>query len=272
MPELPEVETTRRGLEPYLQDRLIVDSTVYEPRLRYPIPADLPDAIKGRRIVALRRRSKYLIFEFDDQSWLLAHLGMSGKMKLVDAALARDRHDHVELVIDRDQPAHLRLNDPRRFGCLISGVGDPYAHRLLARLGPEPLGESFDGNHLYRLARGRRIAVKAFLMDAGVVVGVGNIYANEALFRARIRPDRAAGRISRHRYKRLAEAVREVLQAALAAGGTTLRDYADSSGRMGYFRQQLAVYGGGACTSCGGALRHVRLAQRSTWFCPRCQR
>lgn len=273
MPELPEVETTRRGLEPRLVGKRILHTAVHEPRLRYPIPPDLPQTLNGRSVIALRRRSKYLIFELDDQSWLLVHLGMSGKLRLVEDNVERERHDHVEIVLGANGRAgRLRLNDPRRFGCLLPGVGDPLEHRLLARLGPEPLEAEFDGGYLYQAARGKRIAVKAFLMDAGVVVGVGNIYANEALYRAGIRPDRAAGRVSRQRYERLAAAVREVLEEALQAGGTTLRDYADSSGRRGYFEQQLAVYGGGHCPSCGGELRHKRLAQRSSWFCPRCQR
>ncbi|MBK1650689.1 bifunctional DNA-formamidopyrimidine glycosylase/DNA-(apurinic or apyrimidinic site) lyase [Halorhodospira halochloris] len=272
MPELPEVETTRRALEPYLQGKRIVGCEVYQPRLRYPIPANLPSLLRGRSVIALRRRSKYLILDLDNGSWLLVHLGMSGKIRLVDSLVERDRHDHVELVVDREQPTRLRLNDPRRFGCVISGTGDPLEHKLLARLGPEPFESGFDGAYLYRRARGRRIAIKAFLMDASVVVGVGNIYANEALYRAGIRPDRAAGKVAEKRYAKLAAAVREVLEDALAAGGTTLRDYTDSNGKLGYFVQQLAVYGGGSCPSCGGELRHVRLAQRSTWFCACCQR
>ncbi len=269
MPELPEVETTRRGLAPLLTGRRLRGATVREPRLRYPVPAGLGEQVAGQAITALERRGKYLILRLE-ADWLLFHLGMSGSLRLAGAAEPAGRHDHVDLELDGG--GRLRLTDPRRFGSLLLGAGDPAAHPRLRGLGPEPLGPAFDGDHLYRRARGRRLAVKAFLMDARTVVGVGNIYANEALFRAGIRPDRAAGRISRQRYRRLAAALRAVLEAAVAAGGTTLRDFTDGTGRPGYFALALTVYGGGACPGCGGALRRLRIAQRSTWLCPRCQR
>ncbi|MCG5540620.1 MULTISPECIES: bifunctional DNA-formamidopyrimidine glycosylase/DNA-(apurinic or apyrimidinic site) lyase [unclassified Halorhodospira] len=270
MPELPEVETTRRGLQEHLVGRVLRRVVVRQPQLRYPVPEGLEVAVAGCRVVALERRAKYLLIRLEGGPWLLLHLGMSGSLRLVAATDAPGRHDHVDLVLDDGRA--LRLTDPRRFGCLLLGEGDPEAHRLLSRLGPEPLGPAFDGAYLHRAARGRRVAVKAFLMDATVVVGVGNIYANEALFRAGIRPDRAAGRIARVRYERLAGAVREVLEAALAAGGTTLRDFTDGAGRPGYFAVDLSVYGGSSCPSCASALRQLRVAQRGTWFCPRCQR
>ncbi len=269
MPELPEVETTRRGLAPWMEGRVLVGAEVREPRLRYPVPVDLDRRVAGSRIQALRRRGKYLIVALSS-GWLLVHLGMSGSLRLVPADRAPGDHDHIDLLLDSGQAA--RLTDPRRFGSVLWGEGDPLAHRLLARLGPEPLGEAFSGDLLYRRSRGRRAAVKAFLMDAGVVVGVGNIYANEALYRAGIRPDRPAGRVGLGRYRRLADAVREVLQEALEAGGTTLRDFTGGDGRPGYFAVTLAVYGGGACPGCQRTLRAVRLAQRSTWYCPGCQR
>nr|WP_274519952.1 MULTISPECIES: bifunctional DNA-formamidopyrimidine glycosylase/DNA-(apurinic or apyrimidinic site) lyase [unclassified Halorhodospira] len=267
---MPEVETTRRGLQEHLVGRVLRRVVVRQPQLRYPVPEGLEVAVAGCRVVALERRAKYLLIRLEGGPWLLLHLGMSGSLRLVAATDAPGRHDHVDLVLDDGRA--LRLTDPRRFGCLLLGEGDPEAHRLLSRLGPEPLGPAFDGAYLHRAARGRRVAVKAFLMDATVVVGVGNIYANEALFRAGIRPDRAAGRIARVRYERLAGAVREVLEAALAAGGTTLRDFTDGAGRPGYFAVDLSVYGGSSCPSCASALRQLRVAQRGTWFCPRCQR
>ncbi|MFP4129533.1 MAG: bifunctional DNA-formamidopyrimidine glycosylase/DNA-(apurinic or apyrimidinic site) lyase [Halorhodospira sp.] len=270
MPELPEVEITRRGLEPHVVGRRLTGAVVRQRQLRYPVPEGLAEAVAGERVTALARRAKYLLVHLDSGAWLLLHLGMSGSLRVVDAGAPAQRHDHVDLVLDDGHA--VRLTDPRRFGCLLRGTGEPHSHRLLRRLGPEPLGPGFGGDHLYRAARRRRIAVKAFLMDASVVVGVGNIYANEALYRAGIRPDRAAGRVSRARYRRLAAAVREVLEAALADGGTTLRDFTDSGGEPGRFAVALSVYGGSACPGCGAALRQVRVAQRGTWFCPRCQR
>ncbi len=270
MPELPEVETTRRGLQEHLVGRVLRRVVVRQPQLRYPVPEGLEVAVAGCRVVALERRAKYLLIRLEGGPWLLLHLGMSGSLRRVVAGEPAGRHDHVDLCLDDGHA--LRLTDPRRFGCLLLGEGDPQAHRLLRHLGPEPLGAGFDGGYLHRVARGRRVAVKAFLMDAAVVVGVGNIYANEALFRAGIRPDRAAGRIARARYERLAGAVREVLEAALAVGGTTLRDFTDGAGQPGYFAVDLSVYGGSSCPSCAGALRQLRVAQRGTWFCPRCQR
>ncbi|ABM63074.1 bifunctional DNA-formamidopyrimidine glycosylase/DNA-(apurinic or apyrimidinic site) lyase [Halorhodospira halophila] len=270
MPELPEVETTRRGLQVHLVGRTLQRVVVRQRQLRYPVPARVEAAVVGEEVVALERRAKYLLIRLGGGAWLLLHLGMSGSLRLVAETDAPGRHDHVDLVLNDGRA--VRLTDPRRFGCLLLGDGDPQDHRLLRRLGPEPLGSAFDGAVLHRAARGRRVAVKALLMDATVVVGVGNIYANEALFRAGIRPDRAAGRIARARYDRLAGAVRAVLEAALAAGGTTLRDFTDGSGEPGYFAVNLSVYGASVCPVCGGALRQIRLAQRGTWFCPRCQR
>ncbi|MFP4147614.1 MAG: bifunctional DNA-formamidopyrimidine glycosylase/DNA-(apurinic or apyrimidinic site) lyase [Halorhodospira sp.] len=270
MPELPEVETTRRGLAPWVAGRQLNQVIVRQRRLRYPVPAGLEAAVAGELIVALERRGKYLLLRLASGAWLLLHLGMSGSLRRVGRAEPAGRHEHVDLVLDDGYA--VRLKDPRRFGCLLLGAGDPQTHRLLRRLGTEPLGPAFDGDYLYRRADGRRAAVKAFLMDASVVVGVGNIYANEALFRAGIRPDRAAGRISRARYRCLATAVREVLEEALAAGGTTLRDFTDGAGRPGYFAVALSVYGGSQCPACKGTLRQLRVAQRGTWFCPRCQR
>ncbi|MBZ9567416.1 bifunctional DNA-formamidopyrimidine glycosylase/DNA-(apurinic or apyrimidinic site) lyase [Modicisalibacter tunisiensis] len=270
MPELPEVETTRRGIAPYLQGREIREVIVRERRLRTPVPADLEDALVGRQVGEPGRRAKYLTIPVGTRT-LLWHLGMSGSLRIARLGDAPKKHDHVDLVVD--DGAILRYHDPRRFGFVDWLRGDVGDDPRLARLGPEPLSPDFDGERLYRLSRGRRLAVKPFLMDNAVVVGVGNIYAAEALFLAGIDPRRPAGRIARERYARLSEAVREVLAAAITQGGTTLRDFVSGVGEPGYFAQRLNVYGraGEPCRRCGGELRGVTLGQRASVFCPRCQ-
>jgi formamidopyrimidine-DNA glycosylase len=270
MPELPEVETTRRGLDGLLRGRRFTRARVRDARLRWPVPADLDARIAGRRVSAVRRRAKYLLIELD-RGWLLLHLGMSGSLRVIDAATPPEVHDHVDLVLDNGQA--LRLRDPRRFGSLHWIDAHPERHPLLARLGVEPLSETFDADHLRARLAGRRIAIKQALMDSHVVVGVGNIYASEALFRAGIRPTLAAGKVSRPRLERLVAAIRATLEAALAAGGTTLRDFRDSAGQPGYFQLETRVYGraGEPCRVCGTAIRQTRQGQRSTFFCPRCQ-
>lgn len=271
MPELPEVETTRRGIAPHVQGQRIIRVVVREPRLRWPVPDTLAQRMGGRVIEQVERRAKYLLLHVAPGTAIL-HLGMSGSLRIVDAASTPDKHDHVDLVLASGKC--LRLRDPRRFGALLWTEDDAYLHPLLRSLGPEPLGENFCGAHLHDLSRGRRLAVKPFLMDGKVVVGVGNIYASEALFRAGIHPTRQAGRVSARRYDRLAEAIREVLDASLRAGGTTLRDFLHSDGTPGYFEQKLAVYGraGQPCASCGVSIRQRVLGQRATYYCPRCQR
>jgi formamidopyrimidine-DNA glycosylase len=271
MPELPEVETTRRGIEPHLCGRLVAHVRVREPRLRWRVPPALSRELPGQRIDAVRRRAKYLLLDTGAGSALL-HLGMSGSLRVVREAAPAGPHDHVDIVLDSGRS--LRLTDPRRFGSLLWTRGDPLEHPLLAGLGPEPLEAGFDGAGLHARARGRRVAIKPFLMDSRTVVGVGNIYASEALFRAGIHPARSAGRISRARMERLAAAVRDVLEDALRAGGTTLRDYSDVEGAPGYFAQDLRVYGreGLPCVRCGAPLRAIVLGQRSTYYCARCQR
>ncbi len=271
MPELPEVETTRRGIAPHITGRRIVAVEVREPRLRWPIPSDIGKLAGGQKVSEVARRGKYLLLSLE-RGTIILHLGMSGSLRVLHEAPEPGRHDHVDLVFE--EGLRLRLTDPRRFGALLWSEGAPERHKLLAGLGPEPLDEAFDGDYLFRRSRGRRVPVKAFLMDAKAVVGVGNIYANEALFMAGIRPDRPAGGISRTRYRRLAEYVRSVLEQAISQGGTTLRDFTDSEGRPGYFAQSLAVYGRGGmpCPACDTRLREIRIGQRSTVFCPRCQR
>ena len=271
MPELPEVETTRRGLSPHLLGRTIDRVVIRERRLRWPIPEDLEQLLEQQVIRDLRRRGKYLLMD-TGQGSALWHLGMSGSLRLLPAHQPPDKHDHVDILLD--SALCLRYHDPRRFGSLLWAGESPEDHPLLRHLGPEPLDDGFSGDSLHRAARGRAVAVKHLIMDSRVVVGVGNIYANEALFLAGIRPGRPAGKISRPRYRKLAEAIREVLREAIAAGGTTLRDFVDGNGQPGYFSQSLRVYGraGLACGRCAGTVHLQQLGQRATYFCPRCQR
>ena len=270
MPELPEVETTRRGVSPHVLDREIVRVIVRESRLRWPVPEELAERLRGRRFNAVVRRAKYLLFQCEG-GVLLVHLGMSGSLRLTPADEPPGKHAHVDIVFDSGKA--LRFTDPRKFGSMLwqpSGAGE---HPLLRGLGPEPLGDDFNGALLYRKSRGRKTAVKNLIMDSRIVVGVGNIYACEALFLAGIHPSRACGRISEQRYEKLAEKIRAVLGNAICAGGTTLRDFSGGDGRPGYFRQELNVYGRGgeSCVRCSASLREIRLGQRSTVFCPACQ-
>jgi len=271
MPELPEVETTRRGIEPWLVGRRIERVIVRDARLRWPVPKALATRARGATVRAVSRRAKYLLIA-TDAGTLILHLGMSGSLRVLDATAPPLAHDHVDLVFDSGQC--LRFNDPRRFGCLLFTVGNPLKHRLLSRLAVEPLSAGFDGAGLWDRARGRRVAIKHFIMDSRVVVGVGNIYASEALFRAGIRPGLAAGRVSRERMARLVAAIREVLTDALGVGGTTLRDYLDPSGMPGYFSRKLFVYerAGQPCRKCRTVIRQYVQGQRSTYWCPYCQR
>jgi formamidopyrimidine-DNA glycosylase len=271
MPELPEIETTRRGIAPYLVGYRVQGVVVREARLRWPVGEDLPRQLVGQVVSAVGRRGKYLLIKMETGT-LLVHLGMSGSLRICSVESLPRKHDHVDLVFD--QGKCLRLHDPRRFGCLLWTEDPPEHHPLLAGLGPEPLGAGFDGAYLYRLATGRRSPVKSFLMDNRVVVGVGNIYANEALFRAGIHPRRASGRIGLVRYRRLAACITEVLLDAIRQGGTTLRDFVNESGTPGYFQQTLRVYGraGEPCTKCGAPIRLSRIGQRSTYYCGGCQR
>ena len=270
MPELPEVETTRRGIEPALIGRRILDLRIRDRRLRWPIESHLEDQVRGTTALGVDRRAKYLLLRLTGGT-AIVHLGMSGSLRVLPAATPLLTHDHWELVIDSGQL--LRFHDPRRFGSLHWTDGDPALHPLLRDLGPEPLSADFDGEHLFRASRRRRVAIKLLIMNSHVVVGVGNIYASEALFRAGIRPTRAAQRLTRREATALATAIREVLTAAIAIGGTTLRDYVNADGVPGYFRQQLFVYerAGEPCRSCGAPIRQVTQGQRSTYYCARCQ-
>jgi formamidopyrimidine-DNA glycosylase len=271
MPELPEVETTRRGLLPHLLGRRIVSAVVRNAALRWPVPRDLSRRLRGREVLDIRRRGKYLLFDFD-QGHLLAHLGMSGRLSIVAGDQPPKLHDHVDLLIEGGKT--LRFTDPRRFGAILWIPGVAEDHALLRGLGVEPLESGFTGAALHRLARGRRVAVKQFLMNGRIVTGVGNIYASEALFQARVHPLRSTGQVSVARWERIAQAVRATLERAIAAGGTTLRDFASAEGRPGYFQHEFAVYGrdGQPCLKCGTRIRALRQGQRSTFYCPRCQR
>jgi formamidopyrimidine-DNA glycosylase len=271
MPELPEVETTRRGLAPVVTGRTIVAVRVSERRLRWPLPAGFEAALTGRRVLRIDRRAKYLLLT-TDAGTLLVHLGMSGSLRVLAADSARKAHDHVDFVLDSGRA--VRFNDPRRFGSMHFIRGAPARHRLLRALAPEPLGAGFDADYLWARTRGRRAAIKTLIMNAAIVVGVGNIYASEALFRARLSPRRAAGRLSRAEVARLVSAIKRVLAAAIRAGGTTLRDYVSADGSPGYFRQKLFVYerGGAPCRVCRARVRHAVQGQRSTYWCPSCQR
>ena len=269
MPELPEVETTLRGVAPHLVGRTITEIEVRDPRLRWPVPAAIHD-LTGLKITAARRRAKYLLFQ-TKAGEILIHLGMSGSLRIVTPETQWRKHDHIGITLSSGK--QLRFHDPRRFGCLLL-LGDAKKHPLLASLGPEPLEDEFNGTHLHRESRGRKTAVKTFIMDNHVVVGVGNIYASEALFLAGIRPTKPAGKVSLPAFNKLAAAIRKVLTASIAQGGTTLRDFLREDGAPGYFKRSLRVYDreGLPCKRCGTAVRRIVLGQRATFFCPACQR
>ncbi len=272
MPELPEVETTRRGIAPHVTGVRIAGLIVRRHDLRQPIPADL-EAVTGRVILGVTRRSKYLLLEIDDRSTILIHLGMSGSLRLTDPADAWKKHDHVG--IDLGNGRQLRFHDPRRFGLVLRLTeNDPMTHPLLAGLGPEPLENGFTAAHLKAVCAKRSAAIKLVIMDAKAVVGVGNIYASEALFRAGIRPSTPAGRLTKPKLAKLVSAIRDVLAASILEGGTTLRDFLHSDSEPGYFKQRLFVYDrkGEPCRICGTEIRQAVLGQRSTYWCPVCQK
>ena len=277
MPELPEVETTLRGIEPALAGRTVYEVIVRNPSLRWRIPHEV-DQARGRCVVRCWRRAKYLLIELGSggsasaKGGLLIHLGMSGSLRICEADDTPRKHDHVDIVLDSGKC--IRFNDPRRFGVFTWWEPPAEDHKLLRDLGPEPLSDVFSGNHLWQMSRGRRGAVKNFIMDGRIVVGVGNIYASEALYMAGIHPIRAAGRVSAVRYEALAAAIRDVLSRAIAHGGTTLRDFVNSDGKPGYFAQELLVYerAGLPCFQCQAPIRRRVIGQRSSYYCPRCQR
>lgn len=276
MPELPEVETTRRGLLRASEGRRILRAIVRHRGMRLPVPRGLEQKLAGATVHALSRRGKYLLFDCETagkkRGTLIIHLGMSGRLWLVDARTPPQKHDHLDLVIDNGRV--IRLRDPRRFGLVLWHTGDPLSHPLLKDIGPEPLTDDFDGAVLYRETRSRGAAIKPAIMDSHLVCGVGNIYANEALFRAGIDPRTPARRLSRARCERLAQEIKAVLGEAIGAGGSSLRDYVGAEGMAGNFQNNFLVYGraGQPCTRCGTVIRELKQAQRATCWCPRCQR
>jgi formamidopyrimidine-DNA glycosylase len=270
MPELPEVETTRRGILPFVQGFEVTDLVVRNRSLRQPVPSTLKRSLNGRKIIAVKRRAKYLLFEFE-HGHALVHLGMSGSLCLVDPKLPPRKHDHVDLHLSSGKI--LRYHDPRRFGLWLWTSQAIEEHPLIRHLGPEPLSDGFDGEMLFQKSRKRKVAVKNFLMDGKTVVGIGNIYAAEALFEAGIRPTRQAGRVTRIQYQQLAQASKRILAASIEQGGTTLKDFVGGDGEPGYFAQDLAVYGreGEACGVCGTTIKGKTIGQRASCFCPKCQ-
>lgn len=270
MPELPEVEITRRGIEPHIHHQTITQVIIRQSQLRWPIPKQIQSELAQQIIQSVTRRGKYLLLN-TTQGHLILHLGMSGSLRIAKHGSDIRKHDHFDLVFN---DFSLRLHDPRRFGCVLWTKRNPMNHKLLVNLGPEPLSSDLTAEHLYHSSRNRRVAVKEFIMNSHIVVGVGNIYATEALFMAGIHPKRAAGNVSLQRYQRLAEAIKTVLNRALECGGTTLRDFSNERGQPGYFSIELQVYGraGQPCVICGNPLSAIKQSQRTTTYCKHCQK
>lgn len=270
MPELPEVEITRQGIAPHVTDRRVSGMNIHNPNLRWRVPAGLENNLVGRKVDNVSRRAKYLLLNTAGGS-VIIHLGMSGSLRILHPGTPRHPHDHIEILFNGDRC--LRFRDPRRFGCVL-WARRPGQHRLLKNLGPEPLSDEFDGAYLYQTSRTRPGAIKNLLMNAHVVSGLGNIYANEALYAAGIHPHRAANRTSLRRYELLAGGIKRILAEAIAAGGTTLRDFQRADGQPGYFRYALKIYGreGERCPHCRATVRRSTIQQRSSFYCPRCQR
>lgn len=273
MPELPEVETTRRGIEPFIIEQIIADVVLRQPRLRWPVRTDLAELLHGERIIAVRRRAKYLLLE-TAVGTLIIHLGMSGSLRVFTSSNVPNvqKHDHLDIVFING--SILRFHDPRRFGAVLWYIGAIEHHPLLAKLGPEPLSDEFNGSYLYDRLNKQKRAIKIAIMDNKNVVGVGNIYANEALFRSQIHPATSALNLTSAQYIILAEKIKEVLQEAIIAGGSTLRDFVNSDGKSGYFQLQHDVYGrvNEHCKICGQLIEKISLGQRSSFFCPTCQK
>lgn len=270
MPELPEVETTRRGIEPHIKDKRISAVISRQLKLRWPIPQDLETHLKGRKIKQVSRRAKYLLIETSTGT-LIIHLGMSGSLRIIDSSIPAGAHDHFDLVMGKKS---LRLKDPRRFGAVLWTEAAIEDHELICKLGPEPLSDDFDTDYLYEVSRKRQVNIKNFIMNSHIVVGVGNIYASESLFMSGINPKRKAGAISKKRIEQLVTAIKAVLSKAIEQGGTTLQDFSNAEGKPGYFTQQLKVYGrkSQACFNCDAPIQQITQGQRSTYYCPVCQK
>lgn len=271
MPELPEVETTRLGIEPHLEGQVIKQVIIRDYRLRWAIDSDLPSKLAGLRIISIARRGKYLLLQFK-KGTLLIHLGMSGSLRVLKKIIPPKKHDHLDLILENG--TCLRLTDPRRFGAVLWTTEDLTKHKLLKALGPEPLSREFTATYLFNKTRTKKAAIKLLIMDSKIVVGVGNIYANEALFKAGIHPTSPAKTIDKEHYQKLVLAIKKTLSAAIKKGGTTLRDFTSSEGQPGYFSNSLQVYGRGKlpCFRCKTKLQEIKQGQRSTVFCPRCQK
>lgn len=272
MPELPEVETTRQGIAPHIEGRQVSAIAIRQPQLRWPIPNDIKVHLPRKKLLGIHRRGKYLLFEFT-HGHLFIHLGMSGSLRIVNPKTeVPQKHDHVDIIFSGQKA--LRFHDPRRFGSILWTGDDPYSHKLLAKLGPEPLSDDFSAEYLFKASRKRTKDVKTFIMDNHIVVGVGNIYANESLFSAEIRPTKAAGKLTRKQCELWVAEIKAVLQRSITQGGTTLRDFVGGDGKPGYFAQQLSVYGRGGkpCVACNRPLIEIRQAQRTTVYCRNCQK
>ncbi|NOX08906.1 MAG: bifunctional DNA-formamidopyrimidine glycosylase/DNA-(apurinic or apyrimidinic site) lyase [Gammaproteobacteria bacterium] len=270
MPELPEVETTCRGISPHITGKSFQKTIIRHHQLRWPIPDNLPQLLQGKKILQVERRAKYLLIK-TRQHTLIIHLGMSGSFYITHPESVVEKHDHVDFIFDKN--TCLRYTDPRRFGAILLTDQPIDQHPLFTRLGPEPLGTDFNPEYLHQRSRNRKTAIKNFIMDAKVIAGVGNIYASESLFMAHIHPACAAGKISKKRYSDLVSAIQDVLQKAIKAGGTTLRDFVNGEKKPGYFSQQLQVYGraGEPCPVCQTTIKQLRQGQRSSFYCPHCQ-
>lgn len=271
MPELPEVETTKRGIEPHILNQTITNIIIRDKRLRWPIPDQLQQEATGQKVISVKRRGKYILIE-TGVGTIILHLGMSGNLRVLPAETSYKKHDHVDFIFDNQQC--LRLHDPRRFGACLWTTEDPLTHKLLKDIGPEPWDDAFTPKMLFQRSRNRTLAIKNFIMDSKVVVGVGNIYASEALFQAGILPTAAAGKISLKRYGFLFTAIQEILEKSIQQGGTTLKDFTNSSGQPGYFKQELQVYGreGEPCITCERSISKIVIGQRSSFYCKICQK
>ena len=272
MPELPEVETSRRGIEPHILNKKIKDVVIRQHQLRWPIPKTLANKITGIKLTQVLRRGKYLLLNFSDIGTVIIHLGMSGSLRICTPSTPIGKHDHIDFVFSNKKV--LRLTDPRKFGCVLWTDQPIDQHKLLSKLGPEPLENDFNTDYLYQKSRKRNCSIKSFIMNSHIVVGVGNIYASESLFIAGINPKRKAGSLSKPRYEKLVIAIKQILAAAIKQGGTTLRDFTREDGQPGYFAQQLQVYGrvGEACPTCGKAIKQINQQNRSSFYCTACQK
>ena len=271
MPELPEVETSRRGIEPYILHKTVTDVVIRQRKLRWPITPTLKSQLTNQVINEVDRRGKYILLR-TDVGTVIIHLGMSGSLRILDKNVPAEKHDHIDICFSNSKL--LRLRDPRRFGSVLWTRADPLKHKLIAKLGPEPLSDEFTAEYFHQISRNRKVAIKTLLMNSQIVVGVGNIYANESLFSAGINPKRAADKISLKRYQKLIPTIKEILKRSIEQGGTTLKDFTQQDGKPGYFQQTLSVYGrtDEPCPKCHEPIKQITQAQRSTFYCPNCQK